>query len=244
MTIIAIVIMNLMSGGFMKICFEHPDFIIVEKPQGMPVQSKHGYKESLLSKLDSYFEFALGIEDPFLGMVHRLDQPTGGLIIIARTPAALKKFNQMIQKHEIHKQYLALVEGQVTPPSNRLVHYLLAHQKENIVTCYDTPDLNQKKHCKKAILNYQVLDQVNEKQVLTHDLELTTSLLQVTLETGRQHQIRSQLSHIGHPIVGDMKYGSQYPKLPLHLWAAQLDFMYKGQFYQFKSQPSFLNHLK
>lgn len=128
----------------------------------------------------------------FLGVVHRLDRPTTGVVIFAKTSKALSRLNQQFAEKKTHKTYWALVK--VPPPksSDRLLHWLKKNPKNNKSTAFKS----QIEGAKKAILRYKVIKKLE-----------TYVLLEIDLETGRHHQIRSQLSAIGSPIKGDLKYG-------------------------------------
>lgn len=128
----------------------------------------------------------------FLGVVHRLDRPTSGIVVFARTSKALARLNKMFSERETEKIYWAIVKN--TPPENdaTLVHFLKRNPKQNKSYAHikEVPD------SKKAILHYKIIKQLNNY-----------CLLEIVLETGRHHQIRSQISSIGSPIKGDLKYG-------------------------------------
>ncbi len=134
----------------------------------------------------------------FCGVTHRLDRPTSGVVLFARTSKALTRLNSMFQTHEVQKTYWAIVK---TPPKitqAKLTHYLLRNEKQNKSYAYDTMQAN----AKEAVLTYQLLAKSDNY-----------SLLEIQLETGRHHQIRCQLAHIGCPIKGDLKYGANRSNL-------------------------------
>lgn len=205
-----------------NILFENNQFYILIKPQNIPIQSDGKSTSSLMQALEDYLEFGLGIEDPFLGLVHRLDRHTGGLCVIAKNEKALKKLNQLFSTRKVSKKYLTIVKGR-PPESDRLTHYLTVNHKTNFVKVDEVavPD------AKEAILSYKCLG--------FNDSELgPQSLLEITLETGRQHQIRAQLAHIGYPVLGDPKYGTcPIPGESLALWAYSLIF----DNFEFKALP-------
>jgi len=122
----------------------------------------------------------------FLGVVHRLDRPTSGIVVFARTSKALSRMNELLKKHQIKKTYQAIVKKRPEQDNGTLIHYL----RKNSV--YVNPIDN----AKKAILHYRCLSSSD-----------TYHLLSIDLETGRHHQIRAQLAKIGSPIKGDLKYG-------------------------------------
>ena len=145
----------------------------------------------------------------FLHAVHRLDKQVGGLVLFARTSKALSRVQQMMRERKIEKTYLALVEGAPKKKNELLEHYLVHGQYRSILS------KPREKGAKRAILHYMVIKQMKEK-----------ALLEIKLITGRYHQIRSQLSAIGHPVVGDQKYGSKqsFHSEGIALWHAELVF--------------------
>ena len=128
----------------------------------------------------------------FCGVIHRLDRPVSGLVIFAKTSKALSRFNELFRDKTIHKTYLAVVKNKPAVASQRLVHYLLKNEKANTSKAFDKPV----KHALKAELEYELLASSDNYH-----------LLKINLITGRHHQIRAQLSAIGCPIKGDLKYG-------------------------------------
>lgn len=149
----------------------------------------------------------------FLGVIHRLDRPTSGIVVFARTSKALSRMNSLFSARQSKKTYWALVAGKPHPESSRLEHFLKRNPKQNKSYAYpkEVPD------SKKAILSYRTLQQLDRY-----------SLLEVDLETGRHHQIRCQLSALGHPIKGDLKYGAQRSNAngSIHLHARKLEFVH------------------
>ena len=151
----------------------------------------------------------------FLGVTHRLDRPTTGVVIFARTSKALTRLNEMFKSHEkIQKTYWAIVEtNQVPTLSNRLENYLWRNEKLN-KSFVVKPDV---KDAKRAVLSYQTIAQSEHY-----------TLLEINLETGRHHQIRCQLAAIGCPIKGDLKYGAKRsnPDGGISLHARKIDFVH------------------
>lgn len=130
----------------------------------------------------------------FLGVVHRLDRPVSGLVVFAKTSKALSRLNNMFRDGEVHKTYWAIVKN--TPPyeEGELVNWIVRNEKQNKSYAYD----QEVKNSKKAILRYKLMGHTDRY-----------SLLEIHLLTGRHHQIRCQLSKMGCPIKGDLKYGAQ-----------------------------------
>ena len=196
----------------LDILFEDNHLIIVNKKVGDIVQGdKTGDKP--LSEIVKEF-----IKDKykkpgkvFLGVVHRLDRPTSGIVIFAKTSKALERMNKMLRGKNIQKTYWALVEGCPDPLKSTLEHYLRKNPKNNKSTAFS----KESKDSKKAILHYESLVKLDNY-----------TLLEINLETGRHHQIRCQLSVNGNPIKGDLKYGSKRsnPDGGIHLHAVKIEF--------------------
>ena len=128
----------------------------------------------------------------FLGVVHRIDRPTSGVVIFAKTSKSLKRLNNMIKNSEIEKFYWAITKNKPEKRNDTLIHWLKKNPKNNKSTHFKKETENSKK----AILHYKIINELKNYY-----------LLEVILETGRHHQIRTQLSAIGCPIKGDLKYG-------------------------------------
>lgn len=197
-----------------QIVFEDNHILVINKAAGQLVQ---GDKTGDLSLLDLMKDFIKKRDhkpgNVFLGLVHRIDRPTSGLVIYAKTSKALSRLTQMVKNREIKKTYWAVVPKVDIPKSQRLVHYLQKNEKNNKATVF--PKVTE--GAKESILNYEVIKILDNFQ-----------LLEVDLETGRHHQIRAQLSKIGVPIKGDLKYGSvrSNPDGGIHLHARKLEFLH------------------
>jgi len=175
------------------ILFEDNHILVVNKPAGLLVQGdKTGdpclkdWAELDIAKRHNKSGKA------FIGVVHRLDRPTSGLVVLAKTSKALARLNAQFANREVKKSNWALVEGHVADDKARLEHMLLRDGNRNKSFVSMTPQ------AKKAVLSYEVMHRVDKY-----------SLLAVSLETGRHHQIRCQLAKIGHPVQGDVKYGAR-----------------------------------
>ena len=197
-----------------QIVFEDNHLLVISKKAGQLVQ---GDKTGDLSLLDLIKNF-IKIRDQkpgnvFLGLVHRIDRPTSGLVIYAKTSKALSRLTQMVKNREIKKTYWAVVPKSEIPKKQRLVNYLQKNEKNNKATVFPKATDG----AKEAILNYEIIKILDNFQ-----------LLEVDLETGRHHQIRAQLAKIGVPIKGDLKYGSarSNPDGGIHLHARQLEFLH------------------
>lgn len=129
----------------------------------------------------------------FLGVVHRLDRPVAGLVVFAKTSKALSRLNDLFRKGEVHKTYWAIVQHEPTEEEGLLTNWLVRNERQNKTYAYD----HEVAGSKKAMLRYKVIGR-SDRYVL----------LEIHLLTGRHHQIRTQLAHIGCPIKGDLKYGA------------------------------------
>ena len=180
----------------LKILFEDNHLIIVNKNPGDLTQGDITGDITLGDKIKSYLKKKYNKPgNVFLGITHRLDRPTSGVIIFTKTSKSLKRLNEMFKDNEIKKTYWAVVKSITKKKSDKLENYLIKNQKQN--KSYVAKVSNTKS--KKAILFYKVIFELQK-----------FSLLSIKLETGRHHQIRTQLSHVGFPIKGDLKYG--YPR--------------------------------
>lgn len=180
----------------MNIIYEDKDVIVVEKPAGMPVQTGNIAGKDLVSELKNYLYAVSKRPDPYLGIIHRLDRPVRGILVFALNEQAAGKLSKQIRTGDFNKKYHAYVEGIINTGDEwkTLVDYLIKDK--------DTARIEDKdnKNAKRAELKY--------KTVKTEEAENMT-LLDIELVTGRFHQIRAQLSNLGHPIIGDDKYGAK-----------------------------------
>lgn len=178
----------------LDVLYEDNHFLIVNKPAGVLVQKdKAGSEDNLEEMAKAYLKQKYNKEgNVYLGIPHRIDRPTSGVIIFCKTSKALERINEMFQRREISKTYWAIVKGCPERQHANLVHYLKRNEKQNKTYVYE----NETTGAQRAELNYSVLSTSNNY-----------ALLEVDIITGRHHQIRAQLSHIGFPIKGDLKYG-------------------------------------
>lgn len=186
--------------------------MVINKKAGQLVQGDKTGDSSLLELIKDFIKKR--DEKPgnvFLGLVHRIDRPTSGLVIYAKTSKALSRLTVMVKNREVKKTYWALTAKEMIPKSQRLVHYLQKNEKTNKATVFIKPT----DKAKESILNYQIIKTLDNYQ-----------LLEIDLETGRHHQIRAQLSKIGVPIKGDLKYGAprSNPDGGISLHARKLEF--------------------
>ena len=177
------------------ILYEDNHLLIVNKHCGELVQPDRESEEALENDIKAMIKVRDHKPgDVFLGVVHRIDRPVSGAVVFAKTSKALTRLNEMIRNGEIHKTYWAITESTPNPEQGSLTHYIVRDGRTNRSRAYDKP----KADSKKAMLNYQVLG-----------CSTRYTLVEVELLTGRHHQIRAQLSKIGCPIKGDLKYGAK-----------------------------------
>jgi 23S rRNA pseudouridine1911/1915/1917 synthase len=197
----------------LEILYEDADILVCVKPHGVATQSKRIGSPDMVNLLKNYlYQKEPGKGEPYLAVIHRLDQPVKGILVFAKTPAAAKKLNQQLQSKGFGKYYHALVSGRPPKAEDTLENYLVKDGRTNTsrVCSADTPG------AKIARLHYKILKtepenvvECKQAQENTDDLVCKETLLEVHLDTGRHHQIRVQLSHMGCPIVGDTKYHPQ-----------------------------------
>jgi 23S rRNA pseudouridine1911/1915/1917 synthase len=179
----------------MDILFEDNHLLIINKRPGELSQLDKTGDNSVLEKYKLYLKKKHNKKgNVFLGLVNRLDRPTSGVLILAKTSKALSRMNKMLVERKILKKYIAVVEKKPIRKKNTLINFLKKNQKQNKSYIVDETT----KDSKKAILHYTTIKELDNY-----------SLLEISLETGRHHQIRVQLSNIGCSIKGDLKYGSK-----------------------------------
>ena len=179
----------------MQVVYEDNHIIIVFKQSGEIVQGDKTGDRPLSETVKEYIKAKYHKPgNVFLGVVHRLDRPVAGLVVFARTSKALARLNEMFRKGDIHKTYWAITKNMPNEPQATLTNWIVRNERQNKSYAYDreVPD------SKKALLSYRVIGHTDHYH-----------LLEVHLMTGRHHQIRCQLAHIGCPIKGDLKYGAQ-----------------------------------
>ncbi len=194
----------------LKIVYEDNCLLVAVKPLDVPVQEDETKDPDMLSMLKQYLvETYNKPGDAYLGLVHRLDRPTGGVMVFAKNSKTASRLCEAIRQGEVEKRYLAVVEGTPRYRADKLTCYLKKDPVTNITRI--APALSE--GAKYAELDYKLLATSAKSNV---------SLLQVNLVTGRAHQIRVQLAGMGNPIVGDKKYGKADGRTKMALWASQL----------------------
>lgn len=201
-----------------KILYEDDAVLVCEKPVGMLVQSNRSLDTDMINELKNYIYKNLNNnKEPYIGLIHRLDRPVGGVLVFAKTQTAAKVLSLQVQGEtdntsktnkskvsKMEKQYYAVVDKDLTNElgnaPKELVNYLIKDAKTNTSKVTTVGDKNGKK----AILSYQVLDVSKDEE------GEPVSLVEVTLKTGRHHQIRVQMAHNDMPLWGDTKYNQGF----------------------------------
>ena len=195
-----------------QILYEDNHLVIVNKRAGDITQGDKTGDTPLSDIVKEYIKEKFNKPgNVFLGVVHRLDRPTSGIIIFARTSKALERLNKMLREKTIDKTYWAIVKNQPKIADDTLINYLKKNPKNNKSSVFS----KEIDGSKRAVLHYKTLKRLDNY-----------SLLEIDLETGRHHQIRAQLSAIGSPIKGDLKYGfnRSNPNGSIHLHARRIQF--------------------
>lgn len=198
----------------MKVVYEDNHLIIVYKESGEIVQGDKTGDIPLSDTVKGYIkEKYQKPGEVFLGVVHRLDRPVSGLVIFARTSKALSRLNDMFRRGDVHKTYWAITKNAPLRPMGTLTNWLVRNEKQNKSYVYD----KEVPQSKQAVLNYRLVGQAEHYY-----------LLEIQLLTGRHHQIRSQLAHMGCPIKGDLKYGAKRsnPDGSISLLSCKVEFVH------------------
>lgn len=198
----------------LQVLFEDNHLIIVNKRAGDITQGDKTGDLPLSDVVKAYIKEKYNKpRNVYLGVVHRLDRPTSGVIIFAKTSKALERLNKMLRDKKINKTYWAVIKNKPPKEKDTLINYLKKNPKNNKSSVFN----KEIKGSKRAILHYKVIKKLDNY-----------SLLEVDLETGRHHQIRAQLSSIGLPIKGDLKYGFNRSNTngSIHLHARKIEFMH------------------
>ena len=211
----------------LKVLFEDNHIIVVEKPVNIPSQGDKTGDEDMLTIIKKYLIKKYNKPgDAYLGLVHRLDRPTGGVMVFAKTSKAASRLSEQIREKQFEKEYLCIVDGKMEEDHGTYEDYLVKNEKNNLSKVVGA----KTKNAKLAKLDYKV-EKYNE--------ETNLSLVKVKLYTGRHHQIRVQFSSRKHSLYGDQKYGIRGKGKQLCLWAYKLTFYHPTtkQKLQFETYP-------
>ena len=196
----------------LKVIYEDNHIIVVEKPVNIPSQADKTGDIDLLTIIKQYIkEKYQKPGNVYLGLVHRLDRPVGGVMVFAKTSKAAARLSNQVREKQFEKTYLTIVNGKMEQNTGTLEDYLYKDERNNKSKVVPEGTKNSKL----AILDYEVLK---------YAPELDLSVLKIHLHTGRHHQIRVQLSSRNHSIYGDQKYGGRGHGKQITLWAYELKF--------------------
>lgn len=198
----------------LKVIYEDNHIIVVEKPVNIPSQADKTGDIDLLTMVKQYIkEKYQKPGNVYVGLVHRLDRPVGGVMVFAKTSKAAGRLSNQVREKQFQKTYLTIVNGKMDQKQDTLEDYLLKDERNNKSKVVKEGIKNSKL----AILDYEVLKYAEE---------LDLSILKIHLHTGRHHQIRVQLSSRNHSIYGDQKYGGRGHGKQLTLWAYKLQILH------------------
>jgi len=199
----------------MEILYEDNHIIVVSKPQGVASQPDETGDKDILTQVKEYIKEKYNKPgEAFVGLVHRLDRPTGGAMVFAKTSKAASRLSEQMRNGDFDKTYLAVVCGKPRESKAKIVSYLKKDEKTN--TALIVPQTTT--GAKRAELDYEVL---------AYNQDTDHSLVKVKIYSGRGHQIRVQMKSIKCPIFGDQKYGGEnMPKVMLNLFATELAFLH------------------
>lgn len=198
----------------LKVIYEDNHIIVVEKKPNIPSQGDKTNDIDMHTIVKQYIKEKYNKPgDVYLGLIHRLDRPVGGVMVFAKTSKAAARLSEQVRNKVFKKKYLTIVDGKMEKEKDSLEDYLLKNEKNNL-----SKVVNEKtKNAKQAKLDYEVL---------IYNDEINLSVLKIDLHTGRHHQIRVQLSSRGHSIYGDQKYGIRGRGKQIALWAYSLTILH------------------
>lgn len=196
----------------LNVLYEDNHVIVVEKPINIPSQADKTGDVDMLSIVKHYLkEKYQKPGEVYLGLIHRLDRPVGGVMVFAKTSKAAARLSEQVRTKQFEKQYLVVVDGKIDSEKGILEDYLLKNERNNISKVVKEGT----KNAKLASLDYEVLKYAEDIQL---------SVVKVNLHTGRHHQIRVQFASRGHSLYADQKYGTRGRGKQIALWAYKLSF--------------------
>lgn len=218
---------NRLMYNDIKIIYEDNHLLVIEKPINILSQKDETNDKDVITILKEYLKEKYNkLGNAYLGLVHRLDRPVGGVMVLAKTSKAASRLSEQIRKNEFEKIYFAVVHGVLSKKRGTLVNFLLKNKKDNIVKVVSEGTAG----AKKAILEYEMYKNTDR-----------LSWVKIRLHTGRAHQIRVQFASLGHPLYGDQKYGKDKNKVgnQIALWSTEITFLHPitKQNVTFKSEP-------
>ena len=196
----------------LKVLYEDNHLIAVIKPAGLATQGDETGDVCLMDVVKDYLKEKYNKPGKvFLGLLHRLDRPVSGIVLLAKTSKGASRLSEQIRNHEMKKEYSALVIGKLKNKKGTLINFLKHNEKNNKAEIFDREVADSQR----AELDYEAVKEIKGN-----------TLVKINLKTGRHHQIRAQFAHLGHPLAGDIKYGAKNP-LPdksIALFADKLTF--------------------
>lgn len=194
----------------MKIIYEDNQIIVVEKEPNIPSQQDKTGDIDMLTMVKQYIKEKYNKPgEVYIGLVHRLDRPVGGVMVFARTSKSASRLSEQVRNKTLQKTYIAVVDGEIENTKGTLEDYLYKDERNNISKVVK-PD---KKNAKIAKLEYEVMGYDEKKDLST---------VKIKLHTGRHHQIRVQFANFGHSLFGDQKYGIRGKGKQIRLWSYEL----------------------
>ena len=215
----------------LMVLYEDNQIIVIEKEPNIPSQADKTGDIDMLSMVKQYIKEKYNKPgEAYIGLVHRLDRPVGGVMVFARTSKSASRLSEQVRNKTLKKTYIAVVDGKLPEYQGMLEDYLYKDERNNMSKVVD----KDKKNAKLAKLEYEVLD---------YDEKRDLSTVKIKLHTGRHHQIRVQFANFGHSLYGDQKYGTRGKGKQIRLWAYELKFEHpvKKEMMTFKSIPPFVN---
>ena len=217
----------------LKILYEDQDVIVPVKPAGLEAQSTHSFEPDMVSEIRKHIarlstQSSTNPVVPYVGVIHRLDKPVGGVMVYAKNQKAAAALSKQVQEGKLKKSYCAVICGKPVDNVGKYVDFLRKEEGSNYSQIVD----KSVDGSKKAELSYEIL---GTKVIDGQEL----SLVKIHLVTGRHHQIRVQFAGHGFPLLGDAKYGKSSRRQPLALWAMELTFVHPvtGEELSFSAQP-------
>lgn len=214
----------------LKVLYEDNHIIVVRKPPNIPSQADKTKDEDMLTIIKKYLKEKYHKPgNVYLGLIHRLDRPVGGVMVFAKTSKAAARLSNQVREKVFKKEYLAIVDGKFKESEGTLENYLLKNQKNNLSKVVS----ENTKNSKYAKLEYEVIG---------YQKEIDMSVIKILLHTGRHHQIRVQMANIGHSISGDQKYGTRGRGKQIALWAYRLTIQHPitGESLTFEDIPDYI----
>ncbi len=213
----------------MKVIYEDNQIIVIEKEPNVPSQQDKTGDIDVLTQVKQYVKEKYNKKgDAYIGLVHRLDRPVGGVMVFARTSKSAARLSEQVRNKTLQKTYIATVDGKLPSNIGVLEDYLYKDERNNFSKVVD----KNKKNAKLAKLEYELLD---------YDAKRDLSVVKIKLYTGRHHQIRVQFAHFGYSLYGDQKYGVRGRGKQIRLWAYELTFEHPvtKEVMTFRSIPPF-----